>query len=178
MSFLFKTHDVDSQYKKVLNNQKDLIKNNKYMRELEEKYHKSTRRYTRSHIPKKKIEDLKTHDWPINSSLFTEILKKKLETVFIEKQPRELLSLSKPISRPRTRGNIVPSLRSKGTITSQCGIRSKNSVGEFSKINKIKIAKKPTSESPYSRLSVDYSLDGAYDEEAREMNVIRIPRYY
>ena len=178
MSFLFKTHDIDLQYKKVLSNQKDLIKNNKYMRELEEKYHKSSRRYTRSHISKKQSEDIKTHDWPINSSLFTQILKKKLETVFTEKQPTKILSPSRPISRPWTRASNIPNLSSKGTNTSQCGVRNKNSVGEFSKINKIKIVKKPTSESPYSRLSVDYSLDGAYDEEVREMNAIRIPRYY
>lgn len=178
MSVLFKTHDIDLEYKKVLTNQKDLIKNNKYMRELEEKYHKSGRRYTRSQIPKKSSEKIKTHNWPIDSSMFTEILKRKLETVFTGNSQNEYLSLFKPKSRPQTRGSCMPKIRSKGTMTGQGGARSKNSVGEINILNKIKLIKKPTNESPYSRLSIDYSMDGAYDEEIKESNIIRIPRYY
>lgn len=178
MSIFFKSQDIDLQYKKVLNNQKDLIKNNKYMRELEAKYHKSARRYAKSQIPKKSSERIKTHNWPIDSSMFTEILKRKLETVFTGNSQSEYLSLIKPKSRPQTRGSCMPKIRSKGTMTGHGGARSKNSIGEINIKNKMKLIKKPTNESPYSRLSIDYSIDGAYDEEAKESNIIRIPRYY
>jgi hypothetical protein len=43
---------------------------------------------------------------------------------------------------------------------------------------KIRLAKKNSSEVPYSRLSLDNSLDYVNDEEVREQHIIRIPRYF
>ena len=178
MSFIYKTQDVDSQYKKILYAQKEIIQTNKYMRELEQKYQRYSKRHARSQIPKRNpISDIKTHDWPIESSMFTHILKQKLSSVIPTSQNGQYLSLSRRnISRPRTRNSEIPKMQSKVVMASNSF--AFNQEHDIISMKNPRIVKKNSSEFPYSRLSLDNSVDIGNEDEVRDMHVVRIPRYY
>ena len=53
-----------------------------------------------------------------------------------------------------------------------------NQEHEIVSIKNPRIGKKNSSEYPYSRLSLDNSVDIGNEDEVRDMHVVRIPRYY
>ena len=191
MSFIFKTLDLDSQYQKILNMQKDLIKNNKYVRELEEKYHKPGRKYTNSSSSKKKT-DVKIHNWPVESKLFTKVLKSRLDLVFTPSTGKNILKESKSISykpasklryasfdgktkdlekleinlcadKPQTQKNP----ERKVALKYRLGHLKSNSVNSpLKKQSKYRIEK-----------SFNDSIENYLEEDFRDIHLIRIPRY-
>jgi hypothetical protein len=67
------------QYQKLLKTQKEIIKTNVYMQELEKSYSKPRHR-TNLHLSRNPLKSKsKPHHWPIESCIFTKILQKKLK---------------------------------------------------------------------------------------------------
>lgn len=81
-------------YQKTLSRHKQLIQTNKYAQELEKQYnkfrHKSQKEQVKTH------QKATPHVWPINSLIFTEVLRVKLDTVLKSATP-------KASTRPSTR---------------------------------------------------------------------------
>lgn len=68
------------QYQKLLNTQKQIIKTNIYMQELEKTYSKPRHR-TNLYLTRKPTDLRRSpHHWPIESGIFTKILQKKLRS--------------------------------------------------------------------------------------------------
>ena len=80
------------------------------------------------------------------------------------------------ISRPRTRNSETPKGHSKVVMArnSFCF----NQEHENYSIKDKKIVKKKSNEIHFSRLSLDNSGDVGFEDETRDLNEIRIPRYY
>jgi hypothetical protein len=203
MTFAYRTLDLDSQYKKLLTTQRNLIQNNKYMRELEQRYHKSNIKYTKSpsvvlwQNPNKKkyLDKAKAHNWPIESSIFTKVLKSRLDTALIHKCPTPELKVCKSSQlRPKTNFRSVSNCakidNSSETIQinltrNKICTRDKNRVGKNFLSNMRKKVKNISVESVDSRIakktienSLAESIEYMYDEDFRDLHVVSIPRYY
>ena len=86
---MIKSQKYTEAYLTTLAQHKELIKNNAYARELEQKYHKirhqsykANERYSRTNMEQRQSL------WPIESSAFTEILRSKLSDLPIPKLQR------------------------------------------------------------------------------------------
>jgi len=68
------------EYHATLNNHKELIKNNKYARELEQRYHKVHHQSFKDPLRQTHSQsNNKSPVWPIDSQAFTNILRSKLQ---------------------------------------------------------------------------------------------------
>ncbi|OMJ71360.1 hypothetical protein SteCoe_30445 [Stentor coeruleus] len=203
MSFQYKTLDLDSQYRKLLTTQRDLIQNNKYMRELEQRYHKSNAKYTKppsavlwqNPSNKKYLNKPRAHNWPIGSSIFTKVLKSRLDTALIHKCPTPDLKICKSSQfRPKNNfravsncariDNSSESIQINLTRNKIC-IRDKSRIGKNFWSNIRKKVKNISVDSVDSRIvkktvenSLAESIENIYDDDFRDLHIVSIPRYY
>jgi superoxide dismutase len=88
-------------YRKTLSRQKEIIKTNFYAQELEKKYNKF--RYKSQESTKRAMKIKKNQNfWPIQSSVFTQVLRSKLSNVLKTSTPK---ARSKPTTRISSRIN-------------------------------------------------------------------------
>lgn len=193
MSLAFKSFDIDSQYKKILKIQKDLIQKNKYVRELEQQYHKPNKKYIKIPAFKKISRSNQTQKWPIESTMFTRLLKSRLDNTFVPKNLTPELKPSKSSSfRPRGNLRSISNNSKLENYPEELQINltnSKISSRQGSKIGKNFWAKKKfknlSYDSPrnkYFRKPLDNSFTESYennlDEVFCDLQVTSISRYY
>lgn len=180
MSYIFKTADLDSQYKKILKTQKELIKTNKYMRELEEKYNKSNKKYKNLYIYKKSNEEITTHNWPIESGIFTKILQKKLDSELNPTHPNYFkvpsrVSISKKKS---THSNLSTIKLNPLEHSKKNSERLDKSLDDLIKLTNKKLTLKQSSDSPNSKASPNTSFDHSASPSLKRMAKSRLSRLF
>lgn len=74
------------EYSAALSQQQRIIKTNTYARELEEKYHKNNHKPLLKLLPNSN-NDEEINFWPIESPVFTEVLKSKLRNLSMKVPP-------------------------------------------------------------------------------------------
>jgi hypothetical protein len=195
MSFIYKTQDLDRQYQKILTTQKDLIKNNKYMRELEAKYHKPKRKSQKISVQKRSFDNIQIHNWPVDSHMFAKVLKSRLDLIIPDKKIKfELKNSKNIIPKPKssyryssTDGKFEVSIE-KSDIN-LCMNKKARRQGSVNLKNPYNYRPKPLrtyTNSPKGKKltnrglenSLNDSLDYNIDEEFRDIHLISIPRYY
>ena len=195
MSFAFRTLDLDSQYKKILTVQTDLIKNNRYVRELEERYHKSHRKFSKESMPGIRTTSAKAHNWPVDSQMFTKVLKSRLDLALSTKKSAVSESASKiTIARPRSHcrysvNDVKQEIRQERVDLSLCVnptvARKRPQNLSFNYKRRPRRHKSSSNSSPLARgftrrgieSSLNESIDNNIDEEFRDITLVRIPRY-
>ena len=193
MSFIFKTLDFNSQYKQILNNQKDLIKNNRYARELEEKYHRTNRKYLKSSISKKSSDNIQIHNWPVESNMFTKVLKSRLDLAFNKKnsgksQENSRKMMTRPQSHCRYSFNDVKIVADKEKTELNLCMNKKPLRKNSIRMNSYQRYRSSSNnnDSPHIRnlarigaeSSLNESIENNLDEDIRDIQLISIPRYY
>lgn len=180
MSFIFKTAELDSQYKKILKTQKELIKTNKYMRELEEKYNKSKKKYSNLYIYKRPTDEITTHNWPIESGIFTKVLKSKLDTELNPSHKNYFKSSSRSsISKKKSSKSNLSSLKLKPLDGKKLHSTSiDKSLENIISLTNIKLSKMQSTGSPLSKLSPDLSLYHSPSPSLRKMRKSRLSRLF
>ena len=171
MSSIFKTADLDSQYKKILKTQKELIRTNKYMRELEQKYNKSKKKYSNLYIHKKPSEEIPTHNWPIESGIFTKILQKKLDSElnpihqnYFKLPSRVSLSKKKSVHSNLSTLKLNPLFHSKKHST-----RLDKSLDDIISLTNKKPSLNQPSNSPNSKPSPNTSFESSPSPSLKQM---------
>lgn len=175
MSFIFKTLDVESQYKKVLTAQKNLIKNNKYVRELEEKYHKSNRKIVKPDMKKTIEKNPKAHFWPVDSQMFTKVLKSRLNMVFTKIPLESEKSAKKIMQRPRTNHRYSMNQEKKDENMSFHVSLSKKKSAQLQSRYQKKRFKSSSNISPLCRAFTRRAGDSIFNESMEDL--VRLPRY-
>lgn len=82
-------------YRKTLSRHKQLIQNNKYAQELEKKYNKFRHKSQQESVSINKVHKT-PHLWPIHSTVFTQVLRNKLNSVLKVQTPK---ASTRPVTR-------------------------------------------------------------------------------
>lgn len=180
MSFIFKTAELDTQYKKILKTQKELIKTNKYMRELEEKYNKSKKKYSNLYIYKRPTDGITTHNWPIESGIFTKVLKSKLDTELNSSRKNYFKSPSRSsISKKKSSPSNLSSLKLKPLeVRNLTSLSIDKSLENIMILSNQKLTKMQSTDSPLPKASPDPSTYHSLSPSLKKSHNSRLSRLF